>query len=351
MLEITTLADIAALRENIEVECKLAAGKDGKGALPKDFWETYSAFANSYGGDILLGVRERKSHHFEVAGVEGTMKVLNDLWTCLNNPQKVSANLLTESMVQVLDIEGKTVVRVHVPRASRKRQPVFLRGNPLTGTYRRLNSSDCLVDEETVRRMLAEQVEDVRDNHVLNGFGIDELDLDSLHAYRNMLSAHKPDHPWTTLDDLHFLRSLGGWRHDRTSGSQGVTLAGLLMFGQWPAIQEAVPYYFVDFQEQPAGGTETRWLDRVVPDGTWSGNLFDFYRRVVRKLVPDLKVPFALKGDVRQDDTPVHRALREALVNTLVHADYTGRASVLVVKQPPGFIFRNPGRMRVPIEP
>ena len=350
MLEVITLADIAALCENFEVECKLAVGKDGKGALPKDFWETYSAFANSYGGDILLGVREKKNHQFEVAGVEDTVKVLNDLWTSLNNPQKVSANLLTEKLVQVLDIDGRAVVRVHVPRASRKQQPVYLRGNPLTGTYRRLNSSDCLADEETVRRMLAEQVEDVRDSLILSGYGIDELDLDSLHAYRNMLSAHKPDHPWTALDDLHFLRSLGGWRQDRMSGAQGLTLAGLLLFGQWPAIQEAVPYYFVDYQEQPEAGTETRWLDRVAPDGSWSGNLFDFYRRVVRKLVSDLKVPFALKGDVRQDDTPVHRALREALVNALVHADYTGQASVLVIKQRQGFVFRNPGRMRVPVE-
>lgn len=138
MLEIITLADIAALRENFEVECKLAAGKDGKGALPKDFWETYSAFANSYGGDILLGVREKKNHQFEVVGVEDTEKVLNDLWTSLNNPQKVSANLLTEPLVQVLEIEGRAVVRVHVPRAARKQQPVYLRGNPLTGTYRRL---------------------------------------------------------------------------------------------------------------------------------------------------------------------------------------------------------------------
>jgi predicted HTH transcriptional regulator len=109
MLEVSTLADIAALRENFEVECKLAVGKDGKGALPKDFWETYSAFANTYGGDILLGVREKKNHRFEVVGVEDTVKVLNDLWTSLNNPQKVSANLLTESMVQVLEIEGRAV--------------------------------------------------------------------------------------------------------------------------------------------------------------------------------------------------------------------------------------------------
>jgi hypothetical protein len=78
--------------------------------------------------------------------------------------------------------------------------------------------------------------------------------------------------------------------------------------------------------------------------------LFEFYRKVYRKLVADLKVPFALKDGQRQDDTPVHEALREALVNALVHADYTGRLSVLVVKRPDMFGFRNPGRLRLPIE-
>ena len=68
----------------------------------------------------------------------------------------------------------------------------------------------------------------------------------------------------------------------------------------------------------------------------------------MRKIVADLKVLFALKGDIRQDDTPVHQALREAMVNMLVHADYADRASVLVVKQPSGFVFRNPGLLRVP---
>jgi predicted HTH transcriptional regulator len=53
---------------------------------------------------------------------------------------------------------------------------------------------------------------------------------------------------------------------------------------------------------------------------------------------------------VRQDDTPIHQVLREALVNTLVHADYNDRASILVVKEPSGFLFRNPGLLRVPVE-
>lgn len=129
-----------------------------------------------------------------------------------------------------------------------------------------------------------------------------------------------------------------------------MTLAGILMFGTWEAIQDVAPNYFVDYQERPEARTERRWVDRLCPDGTWSGNVFDFYRRTYRKLIADLKVPFELKEGIRQDDTQIHTALREALVNTLVHADYTGRISIMVVKRPDLFGFRNPGLMRVPLE-
>jgi hypothetical protein len=61
-------------------------------------------------------------------------------------------------------------------------------------------------------------------------------------------------------------------------------------------------------------------------------------------------VPFRLKGDERQDETPVHEALREALANCLIHADYMGQRSILVVKRPSLIGFRNPGRMRVSVE-
>jgi hypothetical protein len=47
MIEIHTIADLELLRESVNLECKLAAGRDGKGALPEDFWPTYSAFANT----------------------------------------------------------------------------------------------------------------------------------------------------------------------------------------------------------------------------------------------------------------------------------------------------------------
>ena len=117
MIKIHSTADIETLSETIEVECKLAAGKDGKGVLPKDFWESYSTFANSYGGEIFLGIGE-KERHFSLKGLEEPQKVIEDLWNLLNNRQKVSANLLNHRFVQTLSVEGKSIVHVHVPRAA-----------------------------------------------------------------------------------------------------------------------------------------------------------------------------------------------------------------------------------------
>ena len=351
MLNINSLEHLSLLRESVSLECKLANGRDGKGALPDDFWPTYSAMANTNGGVVLLGMREHKGQ-FEPVGIENIGKVRTELFNNLNNRQKVSVNLLSDANVHEWTVGGKTLLVLEVPRALRQQRPVHLTLNPLNGnTFRRLNEGDRALPDEEVKRMLAEQVEDSRDTRILPYFGLKDLDVDCLKAYRNIFRADKPDHPWLALDDQGFLQRLGGWREDRTTQERGLTVAGLLMFGHWSSIVEALPLYFLDYQERPANYVSTvEWLDRLVPDGTWSGNVFDFYRRVVNKLMTDVKVPFVLKGDIRQDDTPTHKALREALVNTLVHADYSGRVSVQVVKQPAGFVFRNPGALRVPAE-
>ncbi|MCW8127610.1 RNA-binding domain-containing protein [Microbulbifer halophilus] len=350
MMEIDSLEDIAALKESVDVECKLAAGRDGNGKLPKDFWETYSAFANTYGGDVFLGIRELAAGRFELAGIDDPDKVIDELWTGLNNPQKVSNCVLRDRWVRVLTIDGHSVIHIHIPQATRKQRPVYIKGNPLVGTYIRRNSTDQRQGEESVRRMLAEQVEDSRDGEILRGYGLDDLDIDSFNQYRQMYINRQPDHPWNQLDAQEFLYRIGGWRRDRETGHSGLTRAGLLMFGQLTPIKEAFPNYMLDYQERPEPRAELRWVDRLTLDGSWSGNLFDFYRRVIRKLTTDLKIPFLLEGDQRQDDTSVHKALREALVNTLVHADFSGRASILVVKRPDMFGFRNPGLMRVPVD-
>ncbi|WP_263081278.1 putative DNA binding domain-containing protein [Endozoicomonas sp. Mp262] len=347
---ITSTEDIASLRESYEVEFKLAGGKDGKGEVPKDIWKSYSAMANTEGGEIFLGIREKPVGVFSVVGIANPDKVITDLWNTLNSA-KVSVNLLSNDDISAIELDGKTVIRFRVPRAGRLQKPVFINSNPMQGTFRRFNEGDHQCDPETVKRMMAEQVEDNRDARVLKNYDLNDLDMDCLERYRQRFQNRKPDHPFNNHDNREFLRLIGGWKKDRETGVEGLTLAGLLMFGQLPSILDAAPNYFLDYQEQPEAATDIRWVDRVTTqDGTWSGNLFDFYHKIYAKLSADLKVPFKLKQGQRKDETPVHEALREALVNTLAHADYSGGTSILIVKRPDMFEFRNPGGMRIPIE-
>ncbi len=347
MFQIQDLVDLQALSESAELEFKLAQGQDGKGKLPDDFWPTYSAMANSRGGYVVLGVREKKGQ-LTLAGIEDIEIVHKQLFDIAGNNAKVNINLLTNDSVQTVNIEGKSLLVIEIPTARRDQKPIYLKNQPMKETYTRLHEGDHRCSEEQVKRMMAEQVEDSRDDKILTGFDFSDIDMDSLKAYKNLFSVAKPQHPWLELDLFELFKKLGGWRKDRQTNVEGITLAGVLMFGTWDAIQDAVPNYFVDYRERDEASVE-RWVDRLYPDGSWSGNVFDFYRRTYRKLVTDLKVPFELQNGIRLDDSKAHEAIREALVNTLVHADYTGRSSILIVKRPDLFGFRNPGLMRVPL--
>ncbi len=350
-MTIKTIEDIKTLSEDIELECKLAIGRDGKGGLPsKTLWETYSAFANTNGGTILLGVKETKEHNFEVYGIQNTQKVLDEFWTSLENRQIISKNITKEEDVQIISIDDKDIIQIYVPRASREDKPLYRTSNPMDGTYQRLHSSDILCSKDIVKRMLSEQLEDSRDDKLLDNYNMSDIDVESLRDYRQIYSNRNPTNERNRYDDIEFLRSIGGWKRDRQTNQEGLTVAGLLIFGKLISIQEVFPSYMLDYQERPEAKTEARWIDRVTIDGSWSGNLFDFYHIVIKKLTVGLKVPFKLDGDKRQDQTPVHDALREALVNTIVHADYSGKASILVVKRPDMFGFRNPGLMRISVE-
>lgn len=349
MTETLTLDDLATLAESVDVECKAAQGRDGKGELPEDFWKSYSAMANTEGGVIWLGIQEKPRGQFQALGLADPEKVRKALWDNLNNRKQVSLNLLSDQQIQPAQVNGKTVLRIEVPRAARTVRPVHLGANPLGGTYLRRYEGDYEASDEAVRRMLAERVEDSRDERILKGFDFADLDMDTVAAYRNRFTAVKPGHVWSDLPMPEFMERIGALGRNREEGFTGLRIAGLLMFGRAEVIRDALPNYMVDYQERPEAKTERRWIDRLIPDGSWSGNVYDFFRKVYQKLTVDLKVPFQLHDGQRIEDTPVHEALREALANTLIHADFTGRVSLLVVKRPDMFGFRNPGLMRVPL--
>jgi ATP-dependent DNA helicase RecG len=150
-----TLEDIAAIRESWNIECKLAQGRDGHGALPEDIWESYSAFANTAGGNIFLGLRELGPGNYELAGIRDAEKVVAEFMKGVNDTNVVSTNVLCPDSVVIIHIDGKAIVHIHVPKASLYLRPVYVGTNPLHGSFVRKGDADIRLFPEKVKRMQA----------------------------------------------------------------------------------------------------------------------------------------------------------------------------------------------------
>ena len=341
MTQQLSLFEVLARHEGVDTEYKSA-----RGGLPRDLWETYSAFANTAGGTIYLGVKETDQGPV-ASGIPDVDKLRREFWVTVNNRQKVSANILQESDVSVETFEGNDILVIEVPRASRSERPVYIGVDPFKGSYRRNHEGDFRCNESEVQRMFADRLDqEPADSRILEHFDVDDLDADSLKQFRNRMASRVPDHPWLTEDDHGLLTKLGGWRKDRQSGQLGLTLAGLLMFGKTEAIQDnaALPGFHLDYRERLADDEATRWSDRLTIDGTWEANLFQFYQRVSQKLSldPALKVPF--RPD-RRGQSDAHEALKEALVNALIHAEHSGQGGIVIDRFKDRFEFSNPGTL------
>ncbi|MCR5782184.1 MAG: putative DNA binding domain-containing protein [Clostridia bacterium] len=326
-------------RENNRIEAKKALG-----GLPKSIWETYSAFANTLGGIILLGVAENDDKSFSAVDLPSPEKLIKEFWDSVNNPKTVSINIMSDKDVFIEESEGKKIVVINVPRADRAYRPVYIDGNPLN-TYRRNGEGDYKCTKEEYQSMVRDSSVRTQDMLVLTEMDYSVFNYESIGGFRRRMRFSRPGHVWESLEDDDFLLKIGaaGIGND---GKKHPTAAGLLMFGNEYDIVREYNDYFLDYQEQY--DPHNRWTDRIISSsGDWSGNIFDFYFRVYNKLQQDIKTPFMLNGITRVEDTPVHQALREALVNCLVNADYYGRRGVVVIKRPEMLSFSNPGNLRI----
>ena len=340
------LESLHDITENEELEFK-----GGKGGFPGSFWETYSAFANTNGGVVIIGLRERKgkllSDNLTAADIDQLQK---DLWSGLANKNKINVNLLNNADVRTLEFDDSYLLIIKVPRASRDQRPIHTGLDPYNGTYRRGYEGDYKCTRSEVQRMFADaDLTRTTDKRILKGFTIDDIDKESLRQYRQLFNIAKPDHVWSTLDDLSFLKQLGAYRKDRQSGEEGFTVAGILMFGKSDAItdDECLPNFFPDYRNETTLNETDRWMDRIYPDGTWEANLFQFYLRTLPRLQSFLPKPFSLKDNQRIDQSPAHVAIREVFVNLCVHPDYKAEGSLTVIFKNGTYIFSNPGTMLI----
>ena len=227
-----------------------------------------------------------------------------------------------------------------------KRQ-VYVDGNPLC-TYRRNGEGDYRCTKEEFQAMVRDASVKTQDMLVLNEMDMTVFNSESIRSYRQRMRLSRPGHVWEALEDEDFLLKLGAIGIG-SDGKKHPTSAGLLMFGNEYDIVREFNTYFLDYQEQY--DSDARWTDRIISSaGDWSGNVYDFYFRVYNKLTQDIKVPFRMEGGVRVDDTAVHQALREALANCLVNADYYGRQGLVIIKRKNQITMSNPGSFRIEID-
>ena len=339
--------------ENLTLEVKRATGKDGKGEIPSDFYPTYSAFANTLGGIVVLGLEEKKSGDnfiYKIAGIREPDKLIDKLSSDLNNNTKVSRNCVAPDGIQKISAGDAWIIVIRIEKADRTEKPVYLNGNPINNTYIRRASGDCPASEEDVRYMIRDAAARPDDEEILSAYTSKDLNPKSVLSYRNLFRSSNPSHRWNTLSDEDFLEKIKAINTSREKDISGVTRAGLLMFGYAEDITNIYPFYYVDYIEKYSADSKTRYDNRISSnDGTWSGNLCDYFIKVLEHLSEDLPTPFRLHGAQRIDENPKTEVLREALTNTIIHADYTDRAPVKIEKYPDKYVFTNPGHMRRPL--
>ena len=322
-------ANLEIYRENNRIEAKKA-----QGGLPHSIWETYSAFANSFGGILLLGVVEGADKRFVSVPLPSPERLVSEFWEMINDRTKVSANILSEQDVQIVESGGNRIVVIRIPRAGRHERPVYIGTDPFSGSYFRDGEGDYRCSPDEVRSMLRDRTDEPQDAMVLEEFSTDCLDPGCISRYRVRLSDLHPRPAWQRSISCHFLPCIGAVARGK-DGQYHPTAAGLLMFGKSRDIRREFPDYLLDYQELDASGRLVWQLTSRSED--WSGSLFDFYFLVYHRIL--YRSNFDLSG--------VRSALGEALANCLIHADYRAKSGLLIRKEPDSIVITNPGSFRI----
>ncbi len=174
-------------KEGLKLEFKLA-----QGGLPnKELRRTYSAFANTVGGILILGVADDG----EVKGVPNIDKQHKELVDLLNNSQQVSCNLCARpGCVEKMELEGEEILAIRVPVASPEHQPVHLSKDEKL-CYIRQQEADVQCSDADIARMRRNR--DVfliqtysQDDHILPHSTLDDIDSVTLRKFRNRICAN-----------------------------------------------------------------------------------------------------------------------------------------------------------------
>lgn len=334
--------------ENNHLEYKKSTSK-----IPSEIWESISAFANTDGGTIYLGIEEKryadKPSDFVVLGVNNPLKLKNDLLDQLKNKNKISFPIVSEDDINIVNEDGKQIIKIQVPRASFSNRPIFIKNDP-KNTFIREGERDSRASEADLKAIIRDSSS--TDNYdLLDNFTIeDDLNILDIQNFKIMYFSKNPLNYPEEISNSDFLKNIGLFRKNRSTGEYQLSKAALLLFGKYNAITDIYNSFFLDFIVKDYFH-DTSYIDRIYTDSTpgHPENIFSFFNMVSSKIATLVQNSFKVNNDLTREDSgeKLLRSLREALVNSLVHADYRSKLPTKITFQKDKVEFSNPGSLLV----
>ncbi|MDE0349726.1 MAG: putative DNA binding domain-containing protein [Gammaproteobacteria bacterium] len=291
--------------------------KEAQRGVPKNAYETVSAFANTGGGWLVFGVRDAAAG-FEIVGVLEVDKVQNDFLSALRTGDKL--NRIIESKEDLIEEEGKALLVFHIPEARRQDKPVYLKRD-IWRSFIRRGAGDERCTPAEIERMLRDAADERYDGETLLLEPDSCFDDGSLRWYRKLFDDRNPGYN-EELSHLEFLRDWG--LIVEADGRLSPTRAAILLFGSARAFRQVLPRPVVDWRWSRGDWaeelTDERWADRLVIEN----NLVSTWRALVARYFQRAEKPFSLDPETlqREDHPPDYTAFREAAINLLIHQDY-----------------------------
>lgn len=311
--------------------------KEAAGGVPKTAYTTVSAFANTAGGWIVFGVKEAKGH-FEVTGVSQPDDMQNEFVTTCRSTEKFSR--LVEVRPHQFALDGRTVLAFYISPARRFDKPIRVRVDKAWFAYIRVAAGDQRCTPEEEGRFLRDATIDTFDAQVMPGARFEDLDETSIRWVRGLYQSRHLDKPLSDLSHADFLDELGLLQDGQ------VTYAAALFLGKRKLIGRIKPAGIVDFRQIRLPWAEEvpahRYDDRLLSEG----NLVETLQAVLGKILNLVPNPFRLNPTTlqREANPPEYPALREALVNLLIHQDYADQhRTARILWYTDRTLFDNPG--------
>ena len=310
--------------------------KEAKAEVPKSSWETVSAFANSSGGWLVFGVKQ-SGKTFEIQGVTNPEKIEQDF---LNTIRGDKFNVPIPSKQAKYTIDEKTILAFYIPVSNKK--PVYY--NTQANTYIRRGSSDQKATKEEIDVLYRDQTFGTKTSEIAQGTSRSDLNESSLKRYRDYLSRFNPEVSYNRYEEEEFLTKL------RIIENGQCTLGGLLVLGNRDTIERFFPDFRIDLLEIPGTSYRDATVRYTFRLDEYE-NLWEYYFECMARLKSKVDVEFTMMEDgFAKDVSPSLDALREALVNMLMHADHFSPACPRIRIFTDHIEFYNPGGLPKPLE-